>query len=295
MITVDGYPMDATITQAPTFESEITDHPVESGSDVSDNIRPKPVSLEVECIVSDTPIGAISSDPTRNTASGDPRPSKDAYDRLYAIWNMKKLVTVVCAFGTFINMALEKFAPKRDDKTGNSLQYSGTFRQIRFVVVNRTTVRQAIPTGGAAKDLGNLASLTQQLNATIAPIYVIQRKPTDYTILSKTFGQPLWRQQQVNSNGAGLIHDYYDVKGTATKPDGWLTGTPGQVDPYAYHPGGADTTATTGHSSTDLKPTINGTPVHYDYSDRTWRRDGDDKTLTHVPPDENQWSYVSHK
>jgi len=41
--------------------------------------------------------------------------------------------------------------------------------------------------------------------------------------------------------------------------------------------------------------TINGTPVHYDYNEKAWNRDSDDKPLTHVPPDEDKWSYVSHK
>jgi hypothetical protein len=295
VIKVDGYPMDATISEAPSFESEISDHPIESGSDVSDNIRPKPVSLEVECIVSDTPLGTIASDPTRLGTTANPKPSKDAYDRLFAIWANKKLVTVECYFGTFTNMALEKFAPKRDDKTGNSLQYSGTFRKIDFVTVNRTTVLMAIPSGGAKKDLGNLTSPVQQLLSTVAPIYVIQRSPTQYASIHKSFGEPIWRQQLFTDSGGGIVHDYYDVKGTATKPDGWLTGQPNQNtnEPYIYHPGGAGTTATTGFSSTNLNPTINDQPVHYDYNQKSWNRDSDDKPLTHVPPDEDKWSYVT--
>lgn len=300
MIRIDGYPIDVAITQTPSFESDLTDHPVEQGSDVTDNIRTKPVSFEIEGIVSDTPLGLVAQDPSRQQSAGQPLPSQDAYRRLFDIWSNKRFVTLETDFGKFENMAVTRLTMPRSKDTGKALHFTGTFRQLRLVTNNRTTVRMAIPGGGKKTNLGNLIS-QKQASALFAPIYVIVRKSSDRPTLSKTFGEPTWAEatvSQVDRQKAGVTSlsvDCYDVHGTATKPDGWLTGQlPPNKDPYVYHSIGAG--AQSGgfaSSATELNPTINGQPVHYDYADKTWKRDGDNKVLTHVPPDEDKWKYVT--
>lgn len=48
--------VDATISETPSYDAEPTDYAVEEGPDVTDNIRLKPVTLQIEGLVSETPI-----------------------------------------------------------------------------------------------------------------------------------------------------------------------------------------------------------------------------------------------
>lgn len=55
-VRIGRYVLDVALTEDHTFEADITDFPVESSGSVSDNIRPKPVKIRIEGIVSDTPL-----------------------------------------------------------------------------------------------------------------------------------------------------------------------------------------------------------------------------------------------
>jgi hypothetical protein len=54
--TADLMLLDVTITDTSTYESDITENPVEDGIDVNDHVRPKPVMLTIDGYVSDTPL-----------------------------------------------------------------------------------------------------------------------------------------------------------------------------------------------------------------------------------------------
>ena len=50
--------IDCTVTERHTSTATVTEHPVESGSNITDHIRPEPVQLSVNGIITNTPIGA---------------------------------------------------------------------------------------------------------------------------------------------------------------------------------------------------------------------------------------------
>ena len=56
MITIKGFPIDAAITEEHTYDSEVTSYPVESGSDITDNVRTLPIEITIEGLVSDNPL-----------------------------------------------------------------------------------------------------------------------------------------------------------------------------------------------------------------------------------------------
>ena len=47
---------DATISETPTYTAEPTDYAVEEGPDVTDNVRLKPITFQLEGLISETPI-----------------------------------------------------------------------------------------------------------------------------------------------------------------------------------------------------------------------------------------------
>src|SRR5713101_5273233 len=53
---LDVITIDATLQEVHKADAEVTEHPVELGADITDHVRPKPVELRIEGIISDTPI-----------------------------------------------------------------------------------------------------------------------------------------------------------------------------------------------------------------------------------------------
>jgi len=142
--------LDCTVTETHTATSTVTEHPVESGANITDHIRPEPVQLSITGIVSDTPIG--SRQVQRSIAVGgasvqvtqqEPPTSTTGYGRaawakLDAIRTAAKPVKVVTRDKTYENMALVSLSVPKESKTGGALYFTAQFKQIR-IVYNRTT------------------------------------------------------------------------------------------------------------------------------------------------------------
>lgn len=175
-LIIDGYPVDLMVTGDLTLTSEITDHTVESGSDVSDNIACKPIELTTEGMISDTPIGDIAQDASRRSVDSAtaadvfgaaflgkdfvPLPSADAYEKLYAIWQNKRYVTVeipvASRLGTpqyrvYQNMAIASLSVPTSKDSDGGLKFTANWKQLRFQTNRREQVRTSVPYGGGGK------------------------------------------------------------------------------------------------------------------------------------------------
>lgn len=155
MVTIDGFIIDATLTESHTYESDVTSYPTESGSTITDNIRPRPVTVQIDGIVSDTPIGTVATTrANESTASGSNfefLPSDAALAKLLEIRDKREPITIETSLKRFESMALTQLEIPRDAETGMALRFSATFQQITIVTNNRTTIRVASPNNGAKK------------------------------------------------------------------------------------------------------------------------------------------------
>ncbi len=149
IVMIDGFSIDASISEEHGFNSEVTEYPVETGGDITDNVRAKPITVTLECIVSDTPLGDFV-----NIRDSGSIPSVIAYSRLTKIRDKREPVTIITSLDTFENMVLTDLSIPRKAETGHAIEFSATFQQIILVTNNRSTVRVAISTGDR-KDLGN--------------------------------------------------------------------------------------------------------------------------------------------
>lgn len=136
--------LDCTVSETHNATATVTDHPVESGSTITDHIRPEPLQLTITGIVSNTPIGTkklqiVSSEIGRiradDTVLGH---AETAAKKLEEIRLSAKPVKVVTRLRTYENMAMLSLSIPRDAKTGNALNFTMQFKQIR-IVTNRTT------------------------------------------------------------------------------------------------------------------------------------------------------------
>ncbi len=150
-VTIDGYLIDAAVSEDHGAEAEITDFPVERGPDVSDCIRAKPRTVTIEGIVSNTPFGRMVAERAKSTTL----PAQDAlalFDRIRA---QSKLVTVETSLRVYEDMGLESVSFTVDKSTGDALAFSATFCEVILVSNKRVSIRVAVPRGAGKRDLGN--------------------------------------------------------------------------------------------------------------------------------------------
>ena len=67
-ITIDGWPVDLALTEEHSHDSEATQYPVEKGANITDHVRPKPISITFEGIVSASPLTRSSHHAGRDFA-----------------------------------------------------------------------------------------------------------------------------------------------------------------------------------------------------------------------------------
>src|SRR4051812_35027057 len=87
---INGFYVDCLLSDNHTFDAEVTDFPVESGSTISDNIRNKPLVVAMECLVSNTPLGQLVT--LRDQVN---EPADAAYDMLLKVRDSRAPVTIL--------------------------------------------------------------------------------------------------------------------------------------------------------------------------------------------------------
>ena len=156
MTHIDGYEIDIAETESHVFESDVTEHPVETGSVVTDHVRNKPAIISFQGVVSNTPIGELAVRRGMTDETSGIRPGDDAYARLIAIREARQPVTIETSRGVFADMVMQSLSEPRDPTTGDAFVFQVTFKQIRFVTNNRTTVPVAVPRAARTVNRGNV-------------------------------------------------------------------------------------------------------------------------------------------
>lgn len=150
--TLESIVMDATLKESHDLTAEISEFPVEVGSDVNDNIRKKPDGLQVECIVSDFP---LSNDGRSQVSSGAPagfsRPvaakgrSNDVLEKLNQLMEEGRTVNVFTGLRQYRNMGVAAVRVNRDKSIKNGLALSLTLKALNIVKSQTATVQRVEP------------------------------------------------------------------------------------------------------------------------------------------------------
>ena len=148
--------LDAALSVSHQKTSEVTEFEVEKGSNITDHIRPKPVSVTVNGIVSNTPIGTLQSERVlqltgfefRSTVDGanateNPGYVQSAYLELKRIFEAQELVKLVTELETYENMAMRSLDIPRDVQTGDCIRFSAQFQQVRLI--SNLTTTETVP------------------------------------------------------------------------------------------------------------------------------------------------------
>lgn len=186
--------IDATLQETHTAAAEVTEHPVEVGSDITDHVRPKPIELRIDGIVTNAPLQtdllstALAASPlapglavagaAAQALIGRAEFIKDAYNTLMNIRDTGQLVVIATPYRQYESMVMTDLQVVRDQKTGDALRFQISFRQIVVVEGAKTITLPAMAqdgvnlgtqstsaVGGAVKKAGD-SILLQGIKAT---------------------------------------------------------------------------------------------------------------------------------
>lgn len=130
--------VDAAVNEGHSFAADITDFPVEEGSNVSDNVRAKPAMLRIEAFVSDFPLtnegrSQVSSGGVNNRPAARQNRSKDVLEQLIRLRDEGILVTVETGIRRYQNMVLQNIDMPRDKSLKAGLRLTLMFKEVRIV------------------------------------------------------------------------------------------------------------------------------------------------------------------
>lgn len=151
-VRIGNYPLDLALDESLSYTGSVTKNAIEKGGKFADNIDTELPVLTFHGVVSDTPIGAIATDPTRQNLTG--AISADAFERMSKMFQDRQPLTVDCSWGKFELMAFTSLNPTRDAKSKNSFDFTATFEQMKIFENSRTTVPVSIPNGSGQVNFG---------------------------------------------------------------------------------------------------------------------------------------------
>jgi hypothetical protein len=138
--------LDASISESHVATVDVTEHPVEEGSNIVDHARPKPLVLTIEGLVSNTPMpfGGEHTETSRgvdfkSNGKGDFERAGKAFADLIALKDSAKQLTVVTALKTYEGMMIRSLTVPRDARIGQALRFTCELIQVR--TVRNATVR----------------------------------------------------------------------------------------------------------------------------------------------------------
>lgn len=226
-VMINNFLIDCSISENHSFESDITDYPVESGSNVSDNIRPLPIQIEIEGLVSNTPIGPMVNIRALSSQFGSfldlgTKPAEDAYELFMQIRDAREPITIQTSLRTYDNMAMQSLSiPKGDHQ--DALRFTAKFKQI-ISVENVRSIRVSTPIGKGKKTIsggpvpwpGRAILIDKKFEAWFDPDFNVWRKHAVFvTTDSSDIGKPEAQRR---------THGRWNLFRGAVIPN--LTGTP---------------------------------------------------------------------
>lgn len=129
---IESVVVDAILSETTSYKNTVTDEPVETGEDISDNIVLMPYTVSIKGIITDTPYSEPLNLLQIAFNSGESR-SKSSYEALLELRNNKTVFNVVSGFDIYTDMVFTEFTINRDSLSGKAIDFTGEFKHISKV------------------------------------------------------------------------------------------------------------------------------------------------------------------
>jgi hypothetical protein len=130
--SIGSLTLDAAITETHEMEAELTEFPVETGSDIADNRIKRPRIVTIDGVVASAP-----TNPLQIVGPLAPLSVPNGFKALEALFDSSELITVVTELKTYEDMAITKISIPRSNDTGRAIFFSMECRSVQ-IVSNRT-------------------------------------------------------------------------------------------------------------------------------------------------------------
>lgn len=252
-VLIDGYPIDAVVSEKHDFESEVTEYPVEKGADITDHVRPKPFKVSLDCFVSDAPFGAIAQHQTRQNGT----PSLDAYGRLMQLRDDPEPITIVTSLHSYSDMVLQSVSFPRESGEPVGLHFTCTFVKVLLVQNIRVSVASAV----SAKS-SKLGPIVVDNNNEI-PVYAVEKHVGEGSESQAAADQLLNPpEQQPGYVGQDTASYYFRADFNHDATGIWVV----QVDANVLRQNAALAQQTDANGVNTIDRLYGGTPLHQGYN-----------------------------
>jgi len=163
--SIGGFDIDAFVTEHFSFSNKITEIPVEEGSVISDHVIPVADEVQIQAFIGKAEFTVLEGDVPEDNADIEPEDPQariiEAYQELLRLKEERQPVDLVTGLGTYTDMVITGFEIDRDVSTGKDLPFSMSFKKVRIVKSETTTINASSSAGGdqtAKTTNGNLVA-----------------------------------------------------------------------------------------------------------------------------------------
>ena len=132
--------LDVTQDEAHEWSNDVTQFPVELGSQITDHIQPLPDKLTISGVITNS---AIGENALEELNGGDDR-VQTAFDLLLKLKEDRVLLTVYTKHKIYTDMALKSVNLPRDSAIGDSIKFKMEFVNVRLVETQTVEVPDGI-------------------------------------------------------------------------------------------------------------------------------------------------------
>ena len=147
------------------WQNDVTQFPVETGADITDNIRPLPDEISFKCFVSNAPIRGLIDEVSSYAdrwLNGTKR-LQECFNQLRNLRDSRTPCTVTTRYRTYTDAAITGVTINRVSDAGECLEFTVTFRVVRIVSSQMTRV----PEGMSGKPQDMSGETAQRAQGTV--------------------------------------------------------------------------------------------------------------------------------
>lgn len=162
---------DAVVTDTRTRDVDVTEHPVESGANVADHVRPKAQELRIEGVIADHPIPGTPAGLLYGP--GEDGRSEDIFAQLEGFELAGTLLRVDTQGKSYSNLVIQALQRSSDKDSADAIKFMATLKEIRIissqtVALTRTNLRAAKSKSDLGKQSGTPATPAERRASVLA-------------------------------------------------------------------------------------------------------------------------------
>jgi len=143
---------DASLVESHSRSANVTQFPIETGSNVADHIALQPQTIRLEIILAQYPfeIQVEKKSPEARSYEGE-NAARKKWDKLVSYWRERELVRVRTVLREYENMAILSLTTDQDVTTGESIRATVELQEVQIVQSEITEVPADSPAARSDK------------------------------------------------------------------------------------------------------------------------------------------------